>query len=290
MTSLPGACRPGVIEGFCAKPVPCIHIVDVGALWLGDEGYTPLVRAGRARVVGFEPIAEECRVLNQKSNPPNIYLPYAIADGGTRRFHRCNFPMTSSLYEPDLECMGRYHNLPHFCQVEAAWDVQTVRLDDVKETIGADFLKLDVQGAELDVLRGATTMLESVVAAQIEVEFVPIYRGQPLFAEVDQFLRRHGFMFHRFANMEGRVLQTVHVSHDTEADRRQILWADAVYVRDISTWNQLSTDSLLKFAVIEHELYGSFDFAATLLQIHDQKTGSRLEKAYLGALGITPGD
>lgn len=66
--------------------------------------------------------------------------------------------------------MGLYHNLPHFCQVEATWELQTVSLDDVKEAHGADYLKLDVQAAELDVLRGAEKVLESVLAIQAEVE------------------------------------------------------------------------------------------------------------------------
>ena len=258
----------------------------MGALWLGEEPYDALVQNGFAHVIGFEPIASECEALNQKFGPYNRYLPYAVADGTRRRFHRCGHSMTSSLYEPDLECMGLYHNLPHFCQVEESWDVQTVRLDDLPETRGADYLKLDVQGAELDVLRGAQERLRSVVAIQTEVEFVPIYRGQPLFADIDQFLRARGFMFHRFERTEGRVLQTVPVQHDTEGERRQLLWADAVYVRDVAAWKEMSNDSLLKLAAILHEVYGSFDFVAKLLQIRDDRTGGDSRRSYLSALGI----
>lgn len=279
--------RPGS-EACFGEPIPLIRIIDVGALWLGEEPYDPLVRGGLARVLGFEPIAAECEALNRKFGPHNRYLPYAVGDGTRRRFHRCGHSMTSSLYEPDLECMGQYHNLPHFCQVEESWEMQTVRLDDVMEARGADYLKLDVQGAELDVLRGAEETLRSVVAIQTEVEFVPIYRGQPLFAEIDQFLRAHGFMFHRFERTEGRVLQTVSVVHDTENERRQMLWADAVYIRDIAAWKELGDASLLKLAAILHELYGSFDFVARLFQLRDERTGGASWRSYLSALGMTP--
>lgn len=275
-----GACIP--------ESIPSIQVVDVGALWLGEEPYGPLVRNGLARVLGFEPIAAECDTLNQKFGPQHRYLPYAIGDGTRRRFHRCAHSMTSSLYEPDLECMGMYHNLPHFCQVEESWEVQTVRLDDIPGARAADYLKLDVQGAELDVLRGAEETLRSVVVIQTEVEFVPIYRGQPLFADVDRFLRMHGFMFHRFEGTEGRVLQTVPVRHDNEQERRQLLWADAVYIRDIARWSDLTDTSLLKFAAILHELYGSFDFVAKLLQFRDQRHGGHSWRPYLVALGIPP--
>jgi len=277
--------RERLIKCF-GEELPQIHVVDVGALWLGEEPYDALVKAGVARIVGFEPIAPECEALNLKFSPHGLYLPYAVGDGTKRRFHRCAYSMTSSLYEPDMEYMGLYHNLPHFCEIEDTWDVQTVRLDDIKEADGADYLKIDVQGAELDVLRGAERLLRTVTVVHVEVEFVPIYRGQPLFADVDRFLRAHGFLFHRFANIEGRTLKTVDVGHDTEAERRQMLWADAVYVRDIAAWKDLSSESLLKLALIFHELYHSFDFAAKALQLRDERDGKDSRGLYLRQLGL----
>jgi FkbM family methyltransferase len=280
--------RPSLID-LLQEQSPTIRIVDVGALWVGEEPYRPLLRGGHARVVGFEPISEECEVLNRRFGPSHIYFPHAVADGTRRRFHRCGYAMTSSLYEPDLAVMGLYHNLPHFCQVETVQEIDTVRLDDVPEARGSDFLKLDVQGAELDILQCANEVLKSTLAIQTEVAFVPIYRDQPLFADIDGFLRAQGFMFHRFVNMEGRVLQSVAVQHDNDTERRQLLWSDAVYIRDIPFWDQLPPASLLKLAVIMHELYESVDFSLKLLELHDNKTGSGWRAAYLEALGITPG-
>jgi hypothetical protein len=197
--------------------------------------------------------------------------------------------MTSSLYEPDLAVMGFYHNLPHFCQVESVSDIDTVRLADVPEARGTDFLKLDVQGAELEVLKSASHVLESTLAIQTEVEFAPIYRNQPLFADVDVFLRSQGFAFHRFENLDGRVLQSLDVRHDNETERRQQLWADAVYIRNILDWDRLPPAALLKLAIILHELYGSVDFALRLLELYDKKTGSQWYAPYLESLGVTPG-
>jgi hypothetical protein len=47
--------------------------------------------------------------------------------------------------------------------------------------------------------------------------------------------------------------------------------------------------SLLKLAVILHELYGSVDFSLRLLELCDKKTGSQWCAPYLESLGVTPG-
>ncbi|HYL36123.1 MAG TPA: hypothetical protein VEV17_09450 [Bryobacteraceae bacterium] len=83
-------------------------------------------------------------------------------------------------------------------------------------------------------------------------------------------------------------MKTVDVSHDTEPERRQMLWADAVYIRDIACWRNLSSESLLKLALILHEQYGSFDFAAKLMQVRDERIGSDSHRAYLNRLGLLP--
>jgi FkbM family methyltransferase len=54
-------------------------------------------------------------------------------------------------------------------------------------------LKIDVQGLELDVLKGATKTLASIDEALIECSFVELYEGQALADEVVTFMREAGF-------------------------------------------------------------------------------------------------
>ena len=267
-----------------------INVVDVGAMHLGDEIYAPLERLGRATVLGFEPTRAECDKLNGASRPGHRYLPYAVGDGSRRQLHICNSSMTSSLYEPNARLLDLYHALGEMVQVVAREDITTVRLDDVADALAADYLKLDVQGAELDVMRGAPATLDHILVVHTEVEFVPLYRHQPLFAEVDQEMRRHGFYFHRFHDVSGRTLKPLVLNNNPALSMGQVLWADAVYVRDPLRLDTLSPDRLLKLAAITHEVYASYDYAALALAAYDRQTGHSLQQNYLARLtGHTDG-
>jgi 2-O-methyltransferase len=57
-----------------------------------------------------------------------------------------------------------------------------------------DFIHLDVQGAELDVLRGAGRFLDNVSLVWMEVEAVALYENQPLKSEVEEFMHENGFI------------------------------------------------------------------------------------------------
>ena len=233
-------------------------------------------------VVGFEPGAAECEKLNALNRPGHLYLPHAIGDGRQRTFYECNAPYCSSLFEPNEALAGKFQNLEGLLHVGTR-TLETRRLDDFAETIGADFLKIDVQGGELLVLQGAVKQLRDVLVVHTEVEFLPLYKEQPLFADIDSFLRAQGFAFHTMIPF-GRTFKPMIVNNDGSAWVRQILWADAVYVRDFMTFAELAPQSLLKLAAILHENYNSFDMAALALEAYDKKTGSGLQKAYLRRL------
>jgi hypothetical protein len=55
------------------------------------------------------------------------------------------------------------------------------------------YLKIDTQGYELEVLRGATTVLGAVVLVEAELSLLPTYEAGPLFEDVVAFLAEHRF-------------------------------------------------------------------------------------------------
>jgi FkbM family methyltransferase len=267
-------------------PLSPIRIVDVGALLLPgmSEPYAPLMQHGAVEITGFEPDVSECNKLNDPLHPERKYLPYAIGDGRRRTFHVTNAPMTSSLYEPNTELLSLFQNIENLTRVVARAEVETKRLDDLPEVNNTDYLKVDVQGAEVDVFSGAANLLREAVMVHTEVQFVPLYRDVPLFSDVDHALRRHGFQFHCFDNVSGRAFKPMIFDNNVNMPRRQMLWADAVYMKDFMALEKLPDEKLLKLAILLHTLYASYDACAFVLRHYQDRTGNKLADSYLRRL------
>ncbi|WP_203073703.1 FkbM family methyltransferase [Falsiroseomonas ponticola] len=262
-----------------------IKAVDIGANPIdGDPPYATLLRAGQAEVVGFEPDAAALATLNTRKGPDERYFPHAVGDGGRHTLRVCQAPGMTSLLEPDPATLALFHGFPEWGRVLDRVELDTVRLDDVPETAGADLLKLDIQGAELMVLRHAQARLRDALVVQAEVEFLPLYRDQPLFADVDAFLRGQGFAFHRFFPLNSRVMAPMVVGGSPYAGLSQMVWADAIFIRDLTRPEALDDRALLAMATILHDCYGSADAALRLLMEHDRRHAGGLAGRYLAGL------
>ncbi len=275
--------------------VPVIDIVDVGAVGAattrdGAEPYRALLRTGFARVVAFLPDEAACETLNAAARRGRrSYWPHLVGDGEAHIVYSLDGGPAQSLYEPDRSLAQMFQRMPEAMAAPAPAPVGTRRLDDLPEAAAADLLTVGALGSELAVFAGAPRILSETAVVHVTVALVPLCAGQPLFAEVDQALRRHGFLFHRFAGIEGRTFKPLTYDETGGADETggglgQALWAEAVFVKDFMALGGLSAAKLLKLAVILHEVYGSYDFAALALRHFDAMTEGGLWQAYLRRL------
>lgn len=108
-----------------------------------------------------------------------------------------------------------------------------------------DFLKLDVQGAELMVLRGARSSLRRTAVVHCEVEFSPIYRDQPLYPEIQTELAGHGYYLVDLFPTGTYDYLTESAGHATD----RLLWADAVFFRESDEVEVLAAQSLIAAAM-----------------------------------------
>jgi hypothetical protein len=163
--------------------------------------------------------------------------------------------------------------------------VSTRRLDDIAAIAHMDFLKTDAQGAELSIFRGARNRLSKAVAVQTEVSFIPFYKKQPTFADIDVELRGMGFVPHMFAALNRRMLHPLRGKTAFE-HLNQVVEADIVYVRDFRAMERMSVDQLGHFAMLAHHVFRSFDLAARCLMELAHRKAIRREamEIYVGAI------
>ncbi len=236
---------------MAGRPAGRFVFLDVGARSGGETYYAPL--AGQLKVIGFDDSgADEC--------VPGEAIQYehhtAILAGqeGRRTFFKTTWPYGSGLHRPNMEYFNRLPCRDNLVVVEQL-EVETTTLDRFAQGLSddhVDFIKVDVEGAELEVLRAGSAMLNDKRVLGIKTEFWwdPIFRGQPSFAELDMFLRAHGFYlfdlelhnyqaYMRNSLPAGRLLadsknwrgalQNVRPDHSRYG---QALTGDALYFRD----------------------------------------------------------
>ena len=252
--------RPFRSLAALAELVPEIVYVMCGAR--GEVRNRLTAALPHARFLGFEPDEKAHQRLAR--NPPPGYTYYKVAVGWreeARTLYLTREPACSSLLKPNAAFFGQFTDCAEQIEVVEQPTVETVSLNNFLSREGisnVDFLELDTQGTELDILKGADRFLgTSVAGLKIEVEFSPIYEGQPLFASVDEYLRGFGFMLFDLSRSRYRRAA---MPRDL-VTRGQLLWGDAVYLRDYHWFTGSGAkERVLKLCIVAG-LLGFHDYA-----------------------------
>lgn len=244
-----------------------IRIVDVGSSPVdGAPPFQPLVDRVPTEVIGFEPNPDARAELLAQAKPNETVLPDALGDGGTHTLHFCNAPGMNSLFEPDLSVLEKFHLFAEFGTVVRTEKVSTKRLDDVEGIRPMDFIKLDVQGFEKTILEHGQQTLKGCLVVHTEAAFVPMYRNQPCFGEVDTLLRGLGFVTHTIFSAKRWGVAPLLVEGNPRKSFNQLLDGDIVYVRNFFDLSRWASDEIARLAHILHFTYGSFDVVYYLLR------------------------
>lgn len=183
-----------VVRGIRSYCPDIKTIIDVGAN-TGQFALAAHRSFPSARIYSFEPAPATRAKLNKNVRGiANITVhPEALGERtGTTTFHVTAYSHVSSILSISPE--NKNPNYEH--QRAATIDVAVARLDDLASRlnlVGPVLLKLDVQGYEEQVLKGATETLDKVQWVVLEGSFEELYIGQPLYGKLDEFLRSRGF-------------------------------------------------------------------------------------------------
>jgi FkbM family methyltransferase len=176
-------------------------IIDAGAS-VGKVARTYRELFPSAKVICFEPISESMEVLRSRCAHDNKISSHLCALGpedGIRELFVNASKETSSLLPPD-----RSHLNDSYLQILSPLERRQVRVCSLdlfcknEQIERINLLKLDVQGGELGILKGANQLLaqQKIDVIYSEVFFVPMYQNQPLFGEICAELAGHHYSFH----------------------------------------------------------------------------------------------
>jgi FkbM family methyltransferase len=184
-------------ELFARLEINCV--LDIGA---NSGQYHDFLRGHLGyggRIVSFEPVAELAHILKERADKETNWDVCRFALGScdeTRTINVAKATQFSSFLQPDFSKIDDYLELN---QIEHQETVTVRTLDSVMDEIGPRignehiYMKIDTQGFDLEVVRGAMRTLEKVLAMQTEVSVLKIYDGMPDFLTAIRVLTEKGF-------------------------------------------------------------------------------------------------
>jgi len=188
-------------------------VLDVGA-HMGEFAQRIRTMLPDAELICFEPLEEPFTKLTKRfRGQPNFRaIRCALGENtGQHEIHHNEYAPSSSLLP-----MTKLHKQSFtFAVKEQTEIVEVRRLSDVVRELNLRdplLLKLDVQGFEDKVIAGGENVVARAKIIIIEVSFQPLYEGGPLFDDIYQLLKEHGFTYNGnfeqlFSPKDGRVLQ-----------------------------------------------------------------------------------
>tara|TARA_B100000315_G_C14478603_1_gene541813 strand:+ start:117 stop:1082 length:966 start_codon:yes stop_codon:yes gene_type:complete len=109
-------------------------------------------------------------------------------------FYETKNPECSSIIKPNLEYVNNFSKSERF-EIQKKIQVKTTTIDyEFKLDKVPNFVKIDTQGSELEILKGSTKSLKSILGLEIECEFFQLYENQPLFTDIQKFLDEYNFV------------------------------------------------------------------------------------------------
>lgn len=277
----------------------CFYIIDGGAIDMVSENideFWPAIPKENMQVFAFEPDEKECETIERTAREIGYAIqafPYGLWDTVTNKTLYLTHNRTgSSFFKPNIKRLSQYY----YCQQpfaqqmgvanEVAVGVTTLdTLWNARVIEQLDFVKLNIEGAEKNVIEGGQQALSQVLGIQLEMGFNEKVEGGPLFADIDPILRDMGFelfdvlSLNRYSRIESNVDFDDHPllihSHSGNAPNltKQVFEGHFIYFRSTYDWDALLAifgdtivTKLLKLACLQ-EMYGHLEAAFATLHL-----------------------
>jgi FkbM family methyltransferase len=242
-------------------------VADVGVAespeerWLGITDFT--------RFLTFDPNPGPQIAQDERT----VCLPIGLWSSRARKIlYLTDYPDSSSLYLPNEEVL-RDFLAKDGVRLTGTTEIELETLDNclaARPELRPDFLKIDTEGADLEVLRGADEVLrQSVMGIRVETAVMEFRLGAPLLCEIDAHLRERGFTLFHLSRVQFIRNNGLHGF----TSQPQLAWGDSVYfLRRGNLLNRLAAlpgeerDSVLIRFVVLLLCHGVHDYAIEVVE------------------------
>jgi FkbM family methyltransferase len=174
-------------------------VLDVGAN--AGQYAAEIRRHGyRGRIISFEPGSDAFAALCAASADDELWCARKLALGFSPGTASLNIAANEGKSSSFLAQRGYTFGTTASMRYVASEDVAVVTLDALAGEILADgeraFLKIDVQGFELGVLRGAEATLPRILAVETELALLPVYAEHSDWREICDWMSERGFVLY----------------------------------------------------------------------------------------------
>jgi FkbM family methyltransferase len=196
-------------------------VLDVGANTGQFAKYLRKEVGFSGTLVSFEPLRSAFDELQKSAAHESQWRVYNLALGESNRSGMLNVSMNSQSSSL-LPMLPTHLDAAPKSKYVGEEPIEVKTLDSIYESLctkkDSVYLKIDTQGYELNVLKGAANALEHIDTVQLEMSLVPLYQGELLFNEMYEYLRRRHYSLVSiepvyFGDVPGQVLQVDGIFH-----------------------------------------------------------------------------
>ena len=211
------------------KNLEPIIICDIGASRFTETDFIDdLFDNTNSKIVGFEPNNLEFQKLSNNSRKK--YFNFAIGDGKNHELNICTSPSMTSFLVPNYDYLKLFHGFEEWTKILKKENIKTKKLDDLD--IKIDFLKIDTQGYESEIIKYGNHKIKNSLVIQIETSPIPLYKNEKPFSYVAQQLEELGFVLHMFNKINSRTFKPMTIENDIYTGLHHLLQLDCVFIKN----------------------------------------------------------
>jgi len=246
-----------MINKLITNETPLV-ICDIGASPVDPTPFIDeLLKNVECFLYGFEPNEEEFKKLH--STDKKEYFNYAVGNGQIETLNICSASGMTSILEPDFEYLKLFHGFSDWAKVIKKVKVQTKKLNDVNFEKKIDFLKIDVQGYEYEVIKNGNNTIKDCLIIQLETSPIPLYKNEKSFAHICLQLENLGFQLHSFNKINTRCFKPMTLQNNIYSGLNHLFQLDCVFIKKLNLLDNLDLERLKKIALILFYSFGSYD-------------------------------